>query len=280
MTETITSTHNPRIRALRRLLQRRHREEEGLFIAEGEDLLAAALANDVAPRTVFSVPEPPPPLAQLLADLPAAVERVPATAAALEVAGSLGSGSRVIGVWDLPDIHLRAPKRAKHATLGRGEAPDIPGHVAAQDGPVLYLHDVADPGNVGTVLRAARAFAAPLVVLSERTADPFGPKAVRASMGAVFGQPLVRSGLPAARDALDGHRAIALVPGAGVPLREADLDGPVLFVLGAEREGLPPAAVEACDSIAHVPVDRAATDSLNVAMTATLCLYEYLAHHG
>ena len=179
---------------------------------------------------------------------------------ALASAGSLGSGSRVIGVWELPDIESVPPSPAP--------------------GPVLYLHDVADPGNVGTVLRSARAFGAGLVVLSPRTADPFGPKAVRAGMGAVFGQPLARADFESARVALGDHRAIALVPGAGRPLREVGLEGDVLFALGAERSGLPAAVVAACEGIAHVPLDRGGTESLNVAMAATLCLYEYRASHA
>ena len=62
MTETITSTHNPRISALRKLRERKHREESGLFMAEGEDMLDAALRHGAVPRTVFAVPDPPEPL--------------------------------------------------------------------------------------------------------------------------------------------------------------------------------------------------------------------------
>jgi TrmH family RNA methyltransferase len=229
-------------------------------VAEGEDLLAAGLAGGAAPQSVFAVPDPPPQLQELLARLPAQTERVTASPEALTAAGSLGSGGRVIAVWQLPDI-------------GSAAAPRGPG-------PALYLHDVADPGNVGTVLRAAQAFGAGLVLVSPRTADPFGPKAVRASMGAVFGQTLARADFTAARAALPHHRAVGLAPGVGVPLREAALDGDVLFVLGAERAGLSGDLMAACDQMAHVPVDRAAADSLNVAMTATLCLYEYRASHA
>ena len=114
-------------------------------------------------------------------------------------------------------------------------------------------------------------------MLSPRTADPFGPKAVRASMGAVFAQPMSRADFESARG---GRRAIALVPGAGRPLRDVGLDGDVLFALGAERAGLPEAVVAACEEIAHVPVDHGGADSLNVAMAATLCLYEYRATHA
>jgi RNA methyltransferase, TrmH family len=256
MSDPITSTHNSRIRALRKLRDRRHREEAGLFMAEGEDMLETALRHGVVPRTVFAVPDSAQ-LEELLARLPARTECVSASADALAAAGSLGSGSRVIGVWELPDI---------------ASAP-----VPEERKPVLYLHDVADPGNVGTALRSAQAFGAACVVLSPRTADPFGPKAVRASMGAVFAQPVSREDFESARG---GRRTIALVPGAGRPLRDIGLEGAVLFALGSERSGLPDALVAACEEIAHVPVERDGADSLNVAMAATLCLYEYRASHA
>ncbi len=257
MSDPITSTHNSRIRALRKLRDRRHREEAGLFMAEGEDMLETALRHGTVPRTVFAVPDSSQQLEELLARLPARTERVSASADALAAAGSLGSGSRVIGVWELPDI---------------ASAP-----VPEERGPVLYLHDVADPGNVGTALRSAQAFGAACVVLSPRTADPFGPKAVRAGMGAVFAQPVSRADFESARG---GRRTIALVPGAGRPLRDIGLEGAVLFALGSERSGLPEALVATCEEIAHVPVERDGADSLNVAMAATLCLYEYRASHA
>ena len=98
-------------------------------------------------------------------------------------------------------------------------------------------------------------------------------------MGAIFGQPVARATFAEARDAVQpGGRAVALVPGSGTPLRELDLSGPVLFALGAERAGLPADVVAACDETAHVPLAGNGPDSLNVAMTATLCLYESSVH--
>jgi TrmH family RNA methyltransferase len=128
------------------------------------------------------------------------------------------------------------------------------------------LHGVADPGNVGTVLRAALAFGASAVALGPNTADPFSPKAVRASMGALFAVPVVRYEdvitLPGVR--------IALVARAGDELH-GPLEGAVSVVIGAERAGLPDAVVAACDAVAHLPI---ASESLNAAMTATVVLYE------
>jgi TrmH family RNA methyltransferase len=176
--------------------------------------------------------------------MPGGVEQVAVEPAALAAASALGSGTRVIGVWRQAWAELAAPS--------------------------LYLHEVADPGNVGTILRAAEAFGAGPVVLSDHTADPFGPKAVRASMGAIFGQPVVRAPWEEARAA--GAYAVGMVPREGTALRELAFPDAPLFVLGAERAGLPAEIAAACDRVAHVPV---ASDSLNVAMTATLCLYEF-----
>jgi RNA methyltransferase, TrmH family len=252
MTEAITSKRNQRLRELKRLQQRKYRREQRLFVAEGEDLVAEALRHGAVPQTVFSVRG-----AGLPFSLPEGVEHVEAAADALSAVSSLGSGSRVIGVFDQRWLEI---SRLSPATSS-----------------AVYLHDVADPGNVGTVLRAAHAFAADAVVLSERTADPFGPKAVRASMGAIFAVPLTRGGLDEARSAL-GVPAVALVPNEGAPLRDIELAGPVLFVLGAERTGLPDGVLAACDQVAHVPLAPGGAESLNVAMTATLCLYESAVH--
>jgi RNA methyltransferase, TrmH family len=248
---TITSRRNQRLRELKRLQDRKHRRERGLFVAEGEDLVAEALVHGAVPQTVFSIQG-----AGLPFSLPGEVELVEATADALSAVSSLGSGSRVIGVFEQRWRDLSQLSAAVCA---------------------VYLHDVSDPGNVGTVLRAAHAFAADALILSERTADPFGPKAVRASMGAVFAVPLARAGLDAARSAL-GVRAVALVPNAGRPLRRLVLDDPVLFVLGGERAGLPEAVAGSCDEVAHVPLAPGGAESLNVAMAATLCLYETAVH--
>ncbi len=129
----------------------------------------------------------------------------------------------------------------------------------------LALWHVADPGNVGTLLRSADAFGAG-VALSPGCADLAGPKALRASMGAVFRVPV--SGF----DAPSGRR-IALVAHGGAPLPEVELAGDVVFVLGAERDGLPKDVLERCDVLASIP-QSGEVESLNVAMAGTVALYE------
>ncbi len=213
----ITSTHNPLLKDIRRIARRR----DGRFLAEGEDLVAAADAAGWEP-----------------------VHRLEAgvniEAGVLDKVSSLGSGTRVLAVYE-----------------ERFSAPAGPLCVA--------LWGVRDPGNVGTVLRGALAFGAASVVIGPGTADPFGVKAVRASMGAVFGVAIARA------------QSVDELPGETVALvaREGErLAGPAAgtLVVGAEREGLDEAVISACDHVAHIAIDA---ESLNAAMAATVALYEW-----
>ena len=129
----------------------------------------------------------------------------------------------------------------------------------------LALWRVADPGNVGTLLRTADAFGA-AVALSEGCADPLGPKALRASAGAIFRVPLL------AWDDAPGTR-VALVAHGGEPLSSLDLAGPVTFLLGAERDGLPEEIVAHSNYLATIATGGAA-ESLNVAVAGAIALYE------
>jgi TrmH family RNA methyltransferase len=135
----------------------------------------------------------------------------------------------------------------------------------------LALWHVADPGNVGTLLRCADAFGAS-VALSAGCADPTGPKALRASAGAIFRVPVGRF------DEARGWR-VALVAGEGEPLAAAELGEGTVFVLGAEREGLPADVVAQCDSVASIPVAEGA-ESLNVAIAGAIGLYEWSRRRG
>jgi TrmH family RNA methyltransferase len=129
----------------------------------------------------------------------------------------------------------------------------------------LALWRVGDPGNVGTLLRAADAFGAG-IALSEDCADPTGPKAVRASMGSLFRVPVSGFDEPAGR-------RVALVPSGGTALPELRPDGEIVLVLGAERDGLPAEVLARCDERASIP-QPGGGDSLNVAMAGAIALYE------
>jgi RNA methyltransferase, TrmH family len=227
---SITSPHNARLKALRQLgTRRRERDRTGHFVAEGEDLLAAADAAGW-------------PAIERFCAAGSGLEGVEVEPELLDKVSQLGSGTRALGVFE--------------ARWARAAGPVC-----------VYLHGVADPGNVGTVLRSALAFGADSVALGPGCADPYGPKAVRASMGAIFGVPVARV---AGIDDVPEPR-VALVARAGEPL-----DGPTFaqgasLVVGAERDGLPEDVVTACERVAHIPI---ASESLNAAMAATVALYE------
>jgi RNA methyltransferase, TrmH family len=154
----------------------------------------------------------------------------------LDAVSTLGSGTRVIGVY-------------------RQRWAEPEGEV------LVYLHGVEDPGNVGTIIRSAHALADATVVLGPGTADPYSPKAVRASMGSIFDRPPARATI----DELDGHK-VALSATADRELGDLDVTGPVVLVLGSERGELP----EGLEAV-RIPVHA---DSLNVAMAASVALYE------
>ena len=128
----------------------------------------------------------------------------------------------------------------------------------------LALWHVADPGNVGTLIRTADAFGV-AVALSEQCADPLGPRALRASAGAIFRVPLV------SWDDAPGNR-VALVAHGGEPLADVDLEPPLTFLLGSEREGLPE-ELAAASSKATIALPGDA-ESLNVAAAGAIALYE------
>jgi RNA methyltransferase, TrmH family len=220
----ITSSHNPKLRLIHRLLEsRRQREKEGLFVVEGEDLVQAADEAGVDPVEILRAGDDIEP--ELLAKI-----------------STMGHPPRVMALFRLD-------------SLPRGVEPVS-----------LSLWRVGDPGNLGTILRTADAFGAS-VALSAGCADPVGPKALRASAGAIFRVPLARFDEPS------GKR-VALVSHGEQPLAKLDTGVPVTYVLGAERDGLPDDIVAACDELATIPLAEG-SESLNVAVAGAIALYEH-----
>ncbi|HEY1458228.1 MAG TPA: RNA methyltransferase [Solirubrobacteraceae bacterium] len=234
---TITSPQNPHLKELRRLQRRRERDQRRLFFAEGEDLVSAAHRAGWLALSGYRA-----------AGTGIGDEHfLDVQADTLAGISTLGSGTRVIGVYEQRWI-------------------------ASPVGPLcVYLHGLSDPGNLGTVLRSAQAFGASCVALGPDCADPYSPKAVRASMGAIFQISLARVADIAA---LPGER-VALVPGQGGELSSLVTRGELTLLVGAEREGLPRALSEACEHVCHIPI---ASQSLNAAMAATIALYQVTQH--
>jgi TrmH family RNA methyltransferase len=222
----IESPQNEKLKLVRKLRERKHREREGAFVSEGEDLVEAGLAAGVEPRVLLTAAGSGLGGEEVSPELLAAVS-------------GLGSGTRAIAVW--------------------------PQHWAEPGGlPCLYLHGVGDPGNVGAIVRTVHALLEGVVVLGPGCADPFSPKAVRASMGSIFGQPIARAAIaatPAPRVALVAHGGDGL----------ASLDRAATLCLGAEREGLPADLLATCDAQVTIPLRGGGAESLNVAAVAAIC---------
>jgi len=234
---TITSSSNQRLKEIRKLrMRRRVRERASRFVAEGEDLLATADEAGWKPLERYCAAG-------------SGLAGTEVEAKILARASGLASGTRTLAVYE---------ERWADKPLG----------------PLcVYLHGVHDPGNLGAVLRSAEAFGASCVALGPGSADPFSPRAVRASMGAIFSVPVARA---VAIDDLPGT-TIALVPDAGIELwrfsgdRRHQNAREVTIAVGSERDGLPDDLIESADITAHIPIR---SHSLNAAMAATIALYE------
>lgn len=238
----IKSNQNEKLKLVRKLRDRKHREREGLFATEGEDLLQAGLAAGAEPRFVLVAAGSG--TRTELHQIPLPANRKPDAVRVEEVesgliadVSSLGSGTRVIAAWPLTWAERAAT-------------------------PCFYLHAVSDPGNVGTIIRTVDALIGGPVVLGPECADPFSPKAVRASMGSIFTQPPIKAGVEATRE----PRA-AMVAHGGEGLEA--LEGACTVCLGAEREGLPEQVVAQCERQVTIPLQGGA-ESLNVAAAAAI----------
>ncbi len=266
MIRDIAGRQNHSVKLARKLQKKKHRRERGLLVCEGMDLLRAAVSSQADIRDVLVRTD-------LLGGLPAELRKRAASEGeglgvvdigvcdqeTLEYAGSLGGAADVIFTCAQPEWNL--------AGVGLG------GRVT------LYLDGVGDPGNVGTLVRSAVAFGLAGIMCSPGTADPYGPKAMRAGMGAQFELPVVVEVAPGdlvARLAALGQRGETppeiwvADPHAGQDVREVAAIAGAVVVLGEERSG--PGSAWA--GRARVCIPQAQFDSLNVAMAGTVLAYE------
>ena len=239
--DTIRSARNPRLQRVRSLTRAAVRRDAGVFAIEGEDLVEAALRAGCVFEELLVRDETPSPQGAGLTPLVVRGD-------ILDGVSSLGSGTRQIGVVRSDSL----PQPPRELT-GLG----------------LALCGVGDPGNVGTLLRSAAAFDAEVAVLGAPAADPTGPKAVRAAMGATF--TVATLAIDDVADAYPAARLVALDGKGDADIADIDFSGPVLLALGAEREGLPASVRKRADVICRIPQsDRA--ESLNVAAAGAIAL--------
>ena len=260
----LTSSQNPRIKAIRALSQRKKRQETGLFFTEGIRLVGEAVQTGADIETIVVAPK------LLRSDFgrdavrQAEEQGVDIVNVSPDVFQSLsrkdgpqGIGAVVRQRWTALD-DMGADDSTPDKTLGW-----------------VVLEDVGNPGNLGSILRTCEAVGASGVMLLGDTADPYDPASIRGSMGSIFTQRVVRTSL----ESLVQWQNKTDIPMVGasdaatVDYREADYAPPVLLCLGSEQHGLSETHLAACDQVVRIPmVGRA--DSLNLAVAAGVMLYD------
>jgi RNA methyltransferase, TrmH family len=261
MATPITSTANERVKQIRALRLRKERERSGLCYVEGIRAVGEAVQTSAEVETLVVAP------ALLTSDFARAlVERAAAEGvAALEVTPAVfASLSEREGPQGLAAVVRQRWARLEDVRVAPGEC-------------WLALDAIADPGNLGTIVRTCDAAGAAGLVLLGGSTDPYDPAAVRASMGAVFGLRLARASWDAfvAWAQEDGVRLVGTSARDGEHYREADFGERTVLLLGSEREGLSAEQRAACDVLVSIPM-RGRASSLNLAVAAGVLLYEAL----
>lgn len=254
----IDSPRNQVLKLARALQSKRERRERRLLVVEGEDLLRAALAAGLAPEVVVFDEERVGRDDPLMAETAHVAARYLAPPRMIEQAGVLAAPQRVLAIVPQPqEHHFRT--------------------VAFPPSVGVFLAGVADPGNVGSLVRTAAAFGCDWLAIGPGSADPFNPKAVRGAMGATFTVPLLEGVRMEDLATRDGFAIVAAGSSGGVAPWDADLRGPLVLALGGERAGLDPVrdALSAAGRVVEVTIPQVpGTDSLNVAAAGAALLAE------
>ncbi|HER44349.1 MAG TPA: RNA methyltransferase [Candidatus Eisenbacteria bacterium] len=257
----INSTQNPRIKALVRLRNARGRDSAGLVLIEGTKELSRALESGILIEEIYY--RKSGDLIDLIESLMnrqecSATEFFEVNTTAFEKISYRAGSSGIIAVAERPERSLK----------------DIP-----SDGNPLYIvmDGIEKPGNLGAVLRSADGAGVTGVIASDERADPYNPNVIRASLGTIFTVPTV---VTTAGEAIHwlrskGVRIVVTTPAADTLYTDADMTGPAAIVVGSEDRGARREWLEAADLQVRIPMLGAA-DSLNVAQSATIIVYEAL----
>jgi TrmH family RNA methyltransferase len=258
----ITSRANPKIKQLRLLRERKHRQAAGLYLIEGIRPVGEAVEAGAPLEALYYAPD--------LLDSPYARELVhsqfaaglPCYALSAEVFEAVAGRENPAG--------LLAVGRARWTALADLKPDNFPWGVA--------LVAPQDPGNIGTILRTLDAAGASGLILLESSADPFHPGAVRASMGMLFWHPLAQASFDefAGWAAQYGYHLYGTSAHASLDYRAVPrYERPRVLLLGSEREGLSAEQAQACEAVVSLPMRGRAT-SLNLAVAAGVMLYAML----
>jgi RNA methyltransferase, TrmH family len=264
MAETITSASNPLVKRMRLLANRKHRREQGAFVVEGLQPVWRAVTAGWDIETLIVDPDlrPDSAAAAMVADLETQGVRV----------------ARLTG--DLFDRLSSRDGSAGLAAIVRSRQADLADLTVTPGAVFIALHQIGNPGNLGTIIRTADAVGSAGVILIGNTTDPFGPASVKASMGSIFATTVAHAQEP--KRFLDWARAnrVAVLAASGtasVDHWDASYQPPATLLLGSEGEGLPQELLSAADERVRIPMTGTA-ESLNVAAAAAILLYEVRRH--
>lgn len=260
MAEIITSFRNPLVKRIKRLRQKKYRQEEGAFFVEGlRPVLSAVESGAPVETIVYATDLLHSPVAWgMIRDQEAGGRACVELAA--DVFASISERDHPVGLGAIVRVSMLA-------------LDDLP--VGPED-VYVALVEVSEPGNLGTVIRTVDAVGAAGLILVGRTVDPFHPTAVKASMGSLFG---IRVGHVETTTGLlewaaaNGLHTVATSAGAKSSYWQAGYRWPVLLVLGSEGEGLPAEVIRSAELAVTIPMSGSAS-SLNLAVAAGLLLYE------
>ncbi|MET7331323.1 RNA methyltransferase [Nonomuraea sp. NPDC005650] len=252
----LTNVKSPRVKAARRLTKRAFRDQDRKFLAEGPQAVREALKLDGVTLELFSTAEAELRHPELITE--ARLKGVPVHRASGEVMAELSqtvTPQGLVAVCTLVHVPLDAALTEPRL--------------------VAVLAHVRDPGNAGTVMRAADAAGADAVIFTDASVDPYNGKCVRASAGSLFHLPVV-IGAPvsaAVRQLRERGLRVLAADGAGKhTLDDVDLTGPTAWIFGNEAWGLPEDVLAEADDVVRVPIYGQA-ESLNLATAAAVCLY-------
>jgi TrmH family RNA methyltransferase len=259
VTDLISSAANPVVKRMRLLGDRKHRRREGAFVVEGIQPVWQAVEAGADVEVLVVAPA-------LLG-----------TRTTELVAGQEAAGTRVARVTG--ELFARLSARdgpSGLAAIVRARVPGLASLPVTPDAVFVALHEVGNPGNLGTIIRTADAAGAAGVVLVGPAADPFDPAAVKASMGALFAVPVARAADPAEFFAWATGAGVSVITtsaGAERSFWDGSYPRPLALLLGAEGTGLPDDVLAAGDAQVRIPMTGTA-ESLNLAVAAGLLLYQ------
>ena len=256
----VTSAANPVVKRVRLLADRKHRRKQNAYVVEGLQPVWRAVTAGRQVETLIVAPEllTAPAAAEMVADLER--DGVPVTRVSADIFRRLSDRDGPAGL----------------AAIVRGGLATLDDLAVQADSVFVVLHELANPGNIGTIIRTADAAGAHGIILLGHTADPLSGAAIKASMGSLFALPVVAV---AGEDELvrwaRGHDiALAAMTGSGAEdLWHAELPRPLLVLLGNEGAGLSDSLLAAADLRIRIPMAGTA-ESLNVAAAGAIVLYE------